>query len=414
MERGSTIQLAGLIPGLLASAARAIRSHPGPRAASYLAGAWMGDATGAAPALSLSLAGKVAVDEAFRALMVGMSHVPTADALREVRAELGAAASLYTERGWLDDPRDYHKTPPALSSPRVSRSSSRGVEFDHLQFVSGYEPHMGEPGRERWMSYKPVRTAHAWVLRHRGPARPWLVCVHGYRMGFPLADFHAFRVEWLHRELGFNVVMPTLPLHGERTVGRRSGDGFFSAQFMDTVHCEAQAIWDLRRVMEWVRGQDPVGIGIYGVSLGAYTAALLAGFERDADCVIAGMPAVCLAQLLAEHAPRRLWTQAERVGLKMDEVTSVLRVVSPLSFAPAVDRDRLHIYGALADRLVPSEHVHALWEHWGRPSIQWFEGSHLSFTWENVINDLVHRALARSGLLGTAHVIQPSIVTEAA
>lgn len=415
MARGSALQLAGLLPGLLGSAADAIRARPGQRVASYLAGSWLGDAGALTPIppLSLSLAAKVAADEAFRALMVGMSRVPSAGALRDVRAELGAAASFFSERGWLDDPTGYHPAPPGLGSPRVSRANAWGTQFDHLQFVSGYEPRMGEPGRERWMSYKPCRTAHASVLRHRGASRPWLVCVHGYRMGFPLADFRAFRVDWLHRELGFNVVIPTLPLHGERTVGSKSGDGFFTSQLMDTIHAEAQAVWDLRRVLEWVKGQNPVGVGIYGISLGAYTAALLAAFEADVDCVIAGMPAVCLAQLLAEHAPRRLWSLAEHVGLRVDDVTTVLRVVSPLSFAPAVSRDRLHLYGALADRLVPTEHVQRLWEHWQRPSIQWFEGSHLSSTWESVINDLVHRALCAGGLIDDERRVAP-VLTEAA
>ena len=360
------------------------------------------------------MAAKVAADEAFRALMVAMARVPSRDGLRRVRSELAAATALYADRGWLEDPRGYHLAPPPLSSPRVVPASSRAIDFDHLQFVSGYEPHLGEPGRERWLGYKPVRTGHAWVLRHRGAPRPWIVCVHGYRMGFPLADFQAFRADWLHHELGFNVVMPTLPLHGERAIGRFSGDGFFSAQFMDMVHCEAQAIWDLRRILEWLRGQEAPAIGLYGISLGGYTSALLTGFESELDCVIAGMPAMCLADLLIDHAPARLWRLAESIGMQIDELTTVLSVVSPLSFAPAVAREKLHIYGAVADRLIPRNHVSALWEHWAPAQLRWFEGSHLSFTWESAINDLVRTALVDAGMIGTRRLRERGSSTQAA
>src|SRR5690606_6600666 len=126
---------------------------------------------------------------------------------------------------------------------------------------SGYEPHDGEPGRERWLSYAPCRTGHAWVLRHReattanGEPRPWLVCIHGYQMGTPIVDFGAFRPAWLARRLGLNLVLPVLPIHGPRRIRRVSGDGFLAGELLDTVHALAQAAWDLRRIVSWVRAQ---------------------------------------------------------------------------------------------------------------------------------------------------------------
>jgi hypothetical protein len=348
---------------------------------------------------SLSSAAKAAVDEAFRSLMIAWSELPTVAQLHEVKGEVLEAGDLFGARGWLADPASYHRSPPELSSPRVTNASSWGTDYQHLQFVSGYEPNQGEPGRDRWLGYRPPRTAHAWMLRHRDQARPWLVCVHGYRMGFPLADFHAFAAQWLHRDLGLNVIFPVLPLHGQRKVGRRSGDGFFSARFMDTVHAEAQAIWDLRRILSWIRGQGVDDLGIYGVSLGGYTSALLSGLDGDLKCLLAGMPTVCFASLLQRHAPGRLLRMADRIGLGWESVLKVLRVVSPLALASRVPHERRFLYAGASDRLVPHQHVLDLWHHWERPSLRWFEGSHLSFAWERAINELVHRTLATSGLL---------------
>ena len=85
-------------------------------------------------------------------------------------------------------------------------------------------PHPGEPGRERWLAYEANRTGHAWLLKHPGPPRPWLVCVPGYRMGRPAVDFTGFRAGWLYKTLGLNVAIPVIPLHGPRRVGSRLGN----------------------------------------------------------------------------------------------------------------------------------------------------------------------------------------------
>jgi hypothetical protein len=40
-------------------------------------------------------------------------------------------------------------------------------------------------------------------------------------------------------------------------------------------------------------------------------------------------------------------------------------------------KDRLMIVAGLGDRMAPPEQSELLWEHWGRPEIHWFPGSHL-------------------------------------
>ncbi|HET6344014.1 MAG TPA: hypothetical protein VFH51_03730, partial [Myxococcota bacterium] len=37
---------------------------------------------------------------------------------------------------------------------------------------------------------------------------------------------------------------------------------------------------------------------------------------------------------------------------------------------------RVLLVGGRADRVVPPQHVQALWEHWGRPGLTWFPGGH--------------------------------------
>jgi len=343
-------------------------------------------------------AAKVALDEVALTALLASIRLPTGRDRRRINSEVFAARELYRARGWLDEPVRYHVTPEPLRRAHWGHSNSRSVEFVHLRFDSDYEPHPGEPGRDRWLGYAANRTAHAWVLRHRGRPRPWLVCIHGLGMGYPFTDFAGFRATWLHEQLGLNVVLPVLPLHGPRAIDQRSGAGFISGEHMDTVHAEAQAMWDLRRLLSWVRAQEAPAVGVYGLSLGGYNAALIAALEPELACVIAGVPATCFVQLVQEHAPALLLRDPDLLEVMWEGVQQVLSVVSPLSLSPLVAWERRFLFGGLIDRFVPLSHVQQLWNHWEQPRAVFYEGSHLSFTWEEEVRFLLREALDSSGL----------------
>ncbi len=348
---------------------------------------------------SVGLATKMILDEIFfltEALSIRLISVRDR---RRLDDELAEALAFFARYGFLDRPTDYHRTPAALVPSASRTATSRGLRYEHVQYASEYEPHDGEPGRARWLAYERNRTGHAWLLRHPGKPRPWLVCVHGYRMGFPLADFIGFPAAWFHHELGLNVAFPVLPLHGPRKIGVRTGDGFLSGDYLDTIHLQAQAVWDIRRLVAWLRLEDAQPIGVYGLSLGGYTATLLASLEDDLACAIAGIPATDYVGLTRWVVPAWLLALAEYAGVTLDRVEQVVRVISPLAFAPRVPWDRRFLYAATADRLVPPATVCALWEHWGRPRLDWYEGSHTSFGFEATVRQLLAEALRRAGLL---------------
>jgi hypothetical protein len=363
-----------------------------------IAGRWRRAAPAGLPAArrGLALASKAVLDEIFLATEIASAPIVRE---RRVMRELGQALELFAERGWLDDPASYHETPPPIERAVIGAARSPGLTYECLSFESGYEPHPGEPGRERWLGYAANRTGWAWMLRHEGAPRPWLVCVPGYRMGTPLVDFAGFRVRWLHRRLGLNVLIPVLPFHGPRRVGRRSGDGYFAGDFVDTLHAQAQAVWDVRRLLGWVRAQEPSAVGVHGVSLGAYTTALLAAMESDLDCVVAGVPAADFARLVRSHVPDAVLWAAERLGFRFQRIEDLLRVVSPFSFTPRVPGERCYLYAGLADRLASPEHALDLWRHWGEPRVSWYHGSHVSFLWEREVRHLLLDAFGEQGLL---------------
>ena len=331
------------------------------------------------PAPSLRLSAEIAADDAMLALFDFALPQPTdAEAARHVR-ELAEAEELFAARGWLEKPAGFHAAPPAFDAVATERARFLGTDFERLQAPSGYAPHPDEPGRARWLDYAPTRSAHAWLLRHADPGRPWLVCIHGYRMGHAPIDLPAFRAAELRERFGMNVLLPVLPLHGPRRIGRLSGDGFFGADVLDMVHAEAQAMWDLRRWLGWIRAQGGTKIGAYGLSLGGYNAALLASLDDELACVVAGIPATDLAALVWEHGPAHVLHTAEGRGLDRAQAERVLRVVSPLALAPRVAPERRWIFAGSADQLVPAAHVQRLVAHWGEPRTHWYEGAHLTF-----------------------------------
>jgi hypothetical protein len=161
-----------------------------------------------------------------------------------------------------------------------------------------------------------------------------------------------------------------------------------------------QAVWDVRRLVHWLRAEGAPAVGVYGLSLGGHTATLLAALEPDLACLVAGIAPVCYLELARWNVPWPVRAVAERLGFIDEKLAPVLRVISPLAMAPRVPRDRRWLYAAMADRLVPRRHTLDLWEHWERPRIAWYAGTHVSFGWERDVRRLLLEAFSAGGLIG--------------
>ena len=316
---------------------------------------------------------------------------------RRVRDEVSRGLEFYSDKGWIDDPASYHRVPEPLVAPDLAPTWSF-PRCEHMSFESGYEPMEGEPGRRRWVGYRDNRTAHAWVMRHADPSRPWIVAIHGYGMGRPAADLGAIHASYLHRKLGLNVLGYVMPLHGPRRVGSGYGSELFTGGVANLIHGEAQAMWDLRRIISWIRSQGATRIAAHGLSLGGYTTALLATLEPELSCAIAGIPASDFVDLFRRHVPAEESAESRSVERFWEDTRRLLRVVSPLALPARIPRSRRYVFAAVADRLAPPGAAHALWEHWERPQIEWYQGTHVSFIIEPGVRAFVDTALADSGM----------------
>lgn len=350
---------------------------------------------------TIGLAAQVMLDEVLISVMRDPKLFPHGDDYERAASDIRGAHALWRERGWLADPRRYHSDPPAPDSVALARERAMDLRYEHLSFPSGYEPPQGAPGADRWLAQVENRTVHTWLLRHADPSAPWLVCLHGFGMGRPTMDLRAFRAGYLHWTLGMNVAMVVLPVHGPRLApGRHRGEGFMSIDLIDSVHGLAQAAWDTRRVIRWIRSvsRPEAPVGVYGISLGGYVSALVASLEPGLACAIAGIPVTDLPDLYRRHSTphvRRRAYQSGALGPQADEVHSV---VSPLVLDPVVERNRRYIFAGIGDRMSTAGQARRLWEHWDRPAIEWYPGGHIGFFMAGAVQRYVTSALVETGL----------------
>jgi hypothetical protein len=344
--------------------------------------------------MTAGLVTQVAMDEAVMALVQGPKRFPRRADYERVGAELAAAQELFADRGWLDDPRSYHRDPPPMEHPVRTRGWALGQGYTRLSWESGYEVRPEEPGSDRWSAFVPNRTAAAWVLEHDDGPRPWMVAVHGFGTGAPVADLITFRALHLHHDLGWNVAAVVLPVHGCRRSSRIGGEDFLGFDMMNSVHALAQSVWDVRRLISWVRSRDPSAVVLHGVSLGGYITSLTTCFEGDLDAAIAGIPVCDFPALFARQAPRHVRDRAAEHGILSGNAELVHRVVSPLSMPTLVPMDRRFVFAGLGDRMAVPSQAHALWEHWERPTIRWFPGNHVGYLWSAKVASFVDGVLS--------------------
>lgn len=299
---------------------------------------------------------------------------------RDAAALLLDLAAFYGREEHFRDPDAFFVPPPVPDVVASHREDlPRGGAVVDLAFPSTYEPRL-PAYRDEHRRHEENLTAHARWYRAGGSMRPVLVCLHGWGGGAWFVERRAFVVPYWLRH-GLDVVLFQLPFHGRRAPRQapRAGALFPSPHVVRTNEAFGQAIWDLRALMRWLSDRDAPQVGVIGMSLGGYTAALLASVERELAFAVPMIPAVSMSELMWRHgegsAARR---RAEAAGVTQALVDAVFRVHAPLERPPLVAPDRRFLIAGRGDRITPPDQATRLWEHWGRPPIHWFPGGHLA------------------------------------
>ncbi len=389
----------------------------GPRVASFLVRGRARN-TGAAEDDSIvpvrptaGLAVQALLDEVLIAVFRHPDLLPRPGDYEPSAADLASTRALFEARGWLAHPGLYHREPDTPEDVRSRHEHALGLGYEHATFTSGWEPDPEEPGRSRWLDHEANRSVHAWLARAPGRDHGmWLVCVHGFGMGTSASmDLRAFRATQLHRR-GINVIVPVLPLHGPRASGRVRGEDLMTIDLVDSMHGMAQATWDMRRVIRWLRETHGARhVGVIGYSLGALVASLVASVEDDLACVIAGIPVVDLPELFRRHSPARIARLADAYGVLGQAADDVHRVVSPLAMDCRVPFERRFLFAGLGDRMSTFGQARRLWLHWDRPTLATYAGGHVGFYWSGAVKRLVDDAISSSFPAVATHSQTPRV-----
>jgi hypothetical protein len=318
---------------------------------------------------------------------------PAADDLPRIRT----SASPYLVEHLQRDPRSFFSfldTPPLASATMVSEPgpSLPGGAITWRRFESRYEAYHCDPAHAPCVENDVVAVQH-W-MHADGSAPATLLALHGFTMGQPRIDAHVMMAaRWF--ALGLDVALLTLPYHGARSprTARYSGELFGSWDVGRLNEAVRQAVYDVQLVRSWIGRETGRPVGLLGLSLGGYLAALCAGLMADLAFAIAIVPPVTLWDL-----PARLFgIDRDQLPVPFEDLERAYRLHSPLTYPLAMARERALVVGGRGDLVVPPEHAHALWRHWGEPAIWWFSGSH-SAPFRR--GEILARAAAHVGGLG--------------
>jgi pimeloyl-ACP methyl ester carboxylesterase len=324
-----------------------------------------------------------ALDATMMRAMTTVVHralLPKPENVESLRATFAASLSQDIQASprrafdFLDEPSQ-----PLAVATREHRRVGDGVVV-RMRMATGYRPY----GFEAAARTDPARAAHPLLCEHwmhdARPPQATVIALHGFAMGWPRFDSIAlFARRWF--DAGLDVALPTLPYHGARTPADAhfSGDRFAVPNVARLGESVREAIYEIQMLVRWIREHSGAPVGILGLSLGGYLSALLAGLTDEPDFVVPMVPPVCFGDLawriFARTPHARAGGSAAMTG---QELRSAFRFHSPLAHALRTPRERLLIVAGRGDRVVPPEHPHALWEHWNRPAIHWFSGSHIA------------------------------------
>lgn len=293
---------------------------------------------------------------------------------------------------WLERPELFFGEPQAATPVERVLGNRWGREVVDLSWRSTHQT-LNEETRRAYEAFPHNATATVRWFRSPRP-RPLIVAIHGYGGGRFSREVFVFPVRrWL--AAGFDVALPALPFHGAR---RAPGDKvrFPSALPPVTIEGFRQAVIDLQAFLAWSRGRGTPGVAVAGMSLGGYTASLLATVEPRLDAAMAYIPLASLAGYAARHR-RFVGTEAQRAAQQAG-LERVYAVVSPLGRPSRVPPDRFLVAGGRYDRICPITDSEQL-ASWFGSELVVFEGAHLLQTDRRRAWDAFDRRLQRAGLM---------------
>lgn len=231
-----------------------------------------------------------------------------------------------------------------------------------------------EDEAEAFRAMPKSRVAIVRHFRHQRRFRPALILIHGFMAG----DFALEEREWpTHRyyKSGLDVVLACLPGHGARKSTRPWQPPDWPARTPTfTIEGYRQAIGELRGVVSHLLEDGCTHVAVMGMSLGGYTAALLATVEPRLCLVAPFIPLASTADFMRDNGQLR--GSAVQVAKQHALVERMFESVSPLARPCLVPKEGRMVFGGQYDRVTPLGHADRIAAHFGVDTTV-FPGAHI-------------------------------------
>ena len=228
---------------------------------------------------------------------------------------------------------------------------------------------------QEYRSHEVNQTALLRTLNLRIEGKPMVILVNGFSSGHHLLE----RVAWPmrpFRRLGIGVSLFVLPFHGPR--GRSFPPEWPQQDTKLTIEGFRQAIWDLQAAIRIMREAGASHVGVAGMSLGGYVAALLATATSDVDFVLSYIPIASLPEIMNELG---LIPGSGDIQRQLYEgYRDLLVPITPEGRQPMVEPQRIAIISGEFDRVATPQHGARLAAHFGTELIT-FPGAHMLQFW---------------------------------
>jgi dienelactone hydrolase len=172
--------------------------------------------------------------------------------------------------------------------------------------------------------------------------------------------------------LGINVSLFALPFHGPR--GHAFPPEWPQQDTAFTIEGFRQAIWDLQIAIRAMREAGASHVGVVGMSLGGYTAALLATVTSDIDFLLSFIPIASIPDVMNDNDLVPGSGDIQRT--LYEGYREQLVPITPVCREPMIEAKRVAIISGAFDRLATVQHGARLAAHFGTEHIQ-FPGAHI-------------------------------------
>lgn len=318
-------------------------------------------------------------------IAVTMAPSVLASALRRTRSgRERETLRFYAELAAAKDPVKSFPAPTSL--PRIwsrpGHSLARhvvGGNVENIAFTSCFEA-VNPAMRTQWRAFTRNHVVRAQYWHHGDGPRPTLCVIHGFTLSTYLFTGWFLSLPWYYRA-GYDVLLYTLPFHGPRAerYSPFGGYGYFARGLSGFAEATAQAVHDFRSIIDYLRHSGVDRIALAGISLGGYTAALVASVDDRLEAVITNCPVVTVDAAFDAWFPanKTVMLGMNVSGIGREALTAALSYHSPLNYQPLVPCERRLIITGLGDRFVPPQQAEMLWKHWDHCALHWFPGSHM-------------------------------------